>query len=98
MMARLTPHPWKSFLDPLKLADEEAVRVIPRSHLISPLAAKGWDLDVLTNLARGRVWKRDTGHDMMLTEPSWVADRLAATAEWMPGASHRIVSAAPPHL
>jgi pimeloyl-ACP methyl ester carboxylesterase len=88
MMTRLTPHPWKSFLDPLKLANEGAVRAIPSSHLISRLAAMGWDLDALTDLARGRVWTRDTGHDMMLTEPGWVADRLAATAEWMP--AHRI--------
>lgn len=87
MMTRLTPHPWKSFLDPLKLANQESLRTIPTSHLLSPLAAMSWDLDVLTELARGRVWTRDTGHDMMLTEPGWVANRLAATAEWMP--AHR---------
>ena len=84
----MTPHPWKSFLDPLKFANEEAVQAIPSSHLLSQLASTGRDLDMLTNLARGRVWTRDTGHDMMLTEPNWVADRLAATAEWMP--AHRI--------
>ncbi|HWS93787.1 MAG TPA: alpha/beta hydrolase, partial [Mycobacterium sp.] len=88
MTARLTPHPWKSFLDPLRLANEEAVQAIPKSHLISPLAAVGLDLDALTDLAHGRVWTRNTGHDMMLSEPSWVADKLAATAEWLP--AHRI--------
>ena len=87
MVVKLTPHPWKSFLDPIRIPNIEAAQSIPTSHLISPLAAMGWDLDALTDLAHGRVWTRDTGHAMMLTEPGWVADRLAATAEWMP--AHR---------
>jgi hypothetical protein len=26
----------------------------------------------------GRLWELDTGHDMMLIEPGWVADKLVA--------------------
>lgn len=84
MLARLTPHPWKSFLDPLRLANEQAVQGIPQSHLMTPLAASCSDLGGLLDLSGGRVWTRDTGHDMMLTEPGWVADKLAATSEWLP--------------
>jgi hypothetical protein len=28
----------------------------------------------------GRVWDLDTGHDMMITEPEWVAEKLLSVA------------------
>jgi hypothetical protein len=34
------------------------------------------DVDQLRRVSDGRVWDLDTGHDMMLTEPVWVADKL----------------------
>jgi hypothetical protein len=35
---------------------------------------------LLKERAQGRVWDVDTGHDLMLTEPEWVADKLQAIA------------------
>ena len=84
MLPRLTPHPWKCFEQPLQLANEDAVRAIPQSHVLSVLASGCCDIDRLRELARGRVWELQTGHDMMLTEPRLVVDKLVATSEWLP--------------
>ena len=37
-------------------------------------------MDKLRANSEGRVWDIDTGHDLMLTEPQWVADRLEEIA------------------
>jgi pimeloyl-ACP methyl ester carboxylesterase len=84
MLPRLTPHPWKCFEEPLQLASRDAVRAIPQSHVLSLLASSCCDIDRLRDLARGRVWELETGHDMMLTEPRLVVDKLVATSEWLP--------------
>jgi hypothetical protein len=34
----------------------------------------------LGHKANGRLWDVDTGHDMMITEPGWVADKLMLLA------------------
>jgi pimeloyl-ACP methyl ester carboxylesterase len=93
MFRRLTPHPWRCFEQPLQLVSEDAVRAIPQSHVLSVLASSCCDIDHLRELADGRVWQLETGHDMMLTEPVLVADKLAATLEWLPG--HRVDSPRP---
>jgi hypothetical protein len=84
MFPRLTPHPWKCFEQPLHLAHEDALQAIPQSHVISTLASTCCDIDHLRELAQGRVWELQTGHDMMLTEPALIADKLVATLEWLP--------------
>jgi hypothetical protein len=33
MQERLTPHPWKSFTEPLSLADEAAAKKFRRTHI-----------------------------------------------------------------
>jgi hypothetical protein len=38
------------------------------------------DVDGLRRKANGRFWDLDTGHDMMITEPDWVADKLMLVA------------------
>jgi pimeloyl-ACP methyl ester carboxylesterase len=88
MLPLLTPHPWKCFEQPLQLAGEDAVRAIPQSHVLSVLASSCCDIDHLRQLAPGRVWEIQAGHDMMLTEPRLVVDKLLATLEWLPEYRH----------
>lgn len=80
MKARLTPHPWKCFEQPLLLANEAALAQIPQSHLCTTLYMRWRDVDGLRQKANGRLWELDTGHDMMITEPGWVADKLMLVA------------------
>ena len=81
MVARLTPHPWKCFEQPLHLTNEMALRGIPQSHIVctSTLATRDPELMAQARAA-GRVWDIDTGHDLMITEPKAVADVLLEIA------------------
>ena len=81
MQVRLTPHPWNSFTQPLRLADEAAVKRIPRTNINCTetlsrrppeRAARAYEAD--------RVLEIDTGHDLMITEPRSVADMLLSLA------------------
>ncbi len=76
MKARLTPHPWKCFEQPLRLTNEAALAAIPQSHLCTSLFMGFRDVDGLRQKANGRLWDIKTGHDLMITEPDWVADKL----------------------
>lgn len=78
---RFSPQPWKCFAQPLVLRNEKAMRAIPESHLICTSTIPGRDMDLLKERSQGRVWDIDTGHDLMITEPAWVAEKLAAVAE-----------------
>jgi hypothetical protein len=82
--AQVVHHPWKCFEQPLRLVREDALRAIPQCHVIGAPASACCDIDHLRELAEGRVWELQTGHDMMLTEPGLLADKLAATLEWLP--------------
>jgi pimeloyl-ACP methyl ester carboxylesterase len=83
MKPRLTPHPWRCFEDKLVLTNEAAMRAIPESHIICSVTKPGRDMALLLERSQGRVWDIDTGHDLMLTEPDWVAARLADVAATM---------------
>lgn len=78
--ARLTPQPWACFAQKLVLRNEAAMRAIPESHIICTETIPGRDMARLTANSQGRVWDIDTGHDLMLTEPQWVAERLGDVA------------------
>jgi hypothetical protein len=52
------------------------MRATPESHLICTSTIPGRAMEQLRTRAQGRVWDIDTGHDLMLTEPDWVADKL----------------------
>jgi pimeloyl-ACP methyl ester carboxylesterase len=78
--ARLTPQPWACFAQKLVLRDEAAMRAIPESHIMCTETIPGRDMDLLKARSQGRVWDIDTGHDLMITEPQWVADRLEDVA------------------
>ncbi len=73
---RLSPQPWKTFEQKLRLTNEAAMRAIPESHIICSITKPGRDMALLQHRAQGRVWDIDTGHDLMITEPGWVADKL----------------------
>lgn len=75
---RLAPQPWQCFSQKLVLQNEAAMRAIPESHLICTSTIPGRNMELLKARSAGRVWDIDTGHDLMLTEPQWVADRLMA--------------------
>jgi hypothetical protein len=80
MKARLTPHPWKCFEQPLRLTNEAALALIPQSHLCTTLFMRFRDVAGLRQKANGRLWDLNTGHDMMITQPGWVADKLMLLA------------------
>jgi pimeloyl-ACP methyl ester carboxylesterase len=81
MADRLTGHPWRCFEQPLALTNEDALWAIPQYHIVctSTLATRDPQL-VATARAQGRLWDIDTGHDLMITEPKWVADTLMEVA------------------
>lgn len=75
--ARLTPHPWRTFTDPLILSDPEAVARLPRTIVNCPGTLRARTGELLDRYhAADRVWEIDTGHDLMLTEPEATAEML----------------------
>lgn len=47
---------------------------------VSLVMKPGRAMDLLMQRSEGRVWDIDTGHDLMLTEPDWVAEKLLLLA------------------
>jgi pimeloyl-ACP methyl ester carboxylesterase len=75
--ARLTPHPWACFEQPLRLENEAALGAIPQSHIVCTSTIPTRDPALIARArAAGRFWDIDTGHDLMVTEPRAVADAL----------------------
>lgn len=81
MKPKLTPHPWKCFVQKLELEDEAAVRRIPQTYIHCKSLAGGRDIPALMEASEGRVWEIDTGHDLMISEPEAVAEMLLRLAE-----------------
>jgi pimeloyl-ACP methyl ester carboxylesterase len=79
MQSKLSPHPWKCFDTPLVLENEVALWAIPQTHLIcaSTRESRG---TLPGEYYRGPIHAIDTGHDLMITEPQWVTDRLLKVA------------------
>ena len=80
-MERLTPHPWATFEQPLRLGDPERVAALPRAIINctqtlarrDPASRQRWlDADYVREI--------DTGHDLMLSETQAVADMLIEIA------------------
>jgi pimeloyl-ACP methyl ester carboxylesterase len=81
MNGRLTPHPWKCFEQPLRLANEPAVRRIPFTNINASWSFKVRPPESARRASEGdRVWEIDTGHDLMITEPEAVAEMLLRVA------------------
>jgi pimeloyl-ACP methyl ester carboxylesterase len=80
MRARLTPHPWRCFEQPLQLTNEAALQPIRQSHISTTAFMSLRNADKLRQQSDGRVWDIDTGHDLMITEPQKVAELLDGIA------------------
>src|SRR5262245_13973580 len=82
MDERLTGHPWACFEQKLELTNEDALWAIPQYHIVCTSTLATRDLTMIDKArTEGRLWDIDTGHDLMLTEPKWVADTLMEVAE-----------------
>ena len=81
MADRLTGHPWRCFEQKLMLSNEEALWAIPQYHVVceSTIATRDPEL-MRAAAAEGRLWQIDTGHDLMITEPAFVASALREIA------------------
>jgi pimeloyl-ACP methyl ester carboxylesterase len=81
MDERLTAHPWRCFEQELELRNEAALWAIPQFHIVctSTLATRDPEL-VAAARADDRLWHVDTGHDLMITEPHFVAHTLQQIA------------------
>lgn len=76
-MERLTPHPWATMEQPLRLANPDAVAILPRAMLNCAQTLARRDPAVRGRWLSGSVVHEiDTGHDLMLTEPEAVATFL----------------------
>ena len=81
MDERLTGHPWACFAQKLNLANEEALWAIPQYHIVCDSTLATRDADMIGSArAEGRLWHIDTGHDLMITEPAFVAAALEEIA------------------
>jgi pimeloyl-ACP methyl ester carboxylesterase len=81
MAGKLTPHPWKSFEQALRLTNEPAVRQIPRTDIhCTPASRLPEPARRERARAADRVWEIDTGHDLMITEPQALAEMLLRLA------------------
>ena len=79
--ARLTGHPWKCFEQKLRLANEDALWAIPQYHIVCESTIPTRDKDMIeTARAERRLWHVDTGHDLMITRPEFVAGALLEIA------------------
>jgi pimeloyl-ACP methyl ester carboxylesterase len=78
---RLTPHPWKTFTQPLRLLHPERVSRIPRTVINCTATLKVRDSRNRDRWFEGdRVWEVDAGHDLMLLQPDAVAAMLLRLA------------------
>jgi len=81
MADRLTGHPWKCFEQPLELTNEASLWAIPQYHIVCTSTLATRDPALMDQArAEGRLWDIDTGHDLMITEPEAVAQRLLEVA------------------
>ena len=82
MLPRLRPQPWRTFDEPLVLANPQGVARLPRTVINCPstLAARGVNEKLDRYFVGDRVWELDTGHDTMITEPEKTAEMFLRLA------------------
>jgi pimeloyl-ACP methyl ester carboxylesterase len=81
MDERLTGHPWACFEQKLVLRDPARVAALPTYHIVCSSTVPTWDREMVAAAkAAGRFWEVDTGHDLMVTEPGFVAGALEQVA------------------
>lgn len=78
---RLTGHPWACFETKLHLKNPDALAAIPQFHIVCASTTDTRDPEIIAAAkAAGRFWEIDTGHDLMITEPDFVAKALTEVA------------------
>ncbi len=82
MKPKLTPHPWKCFEQKLVLNNEAVMRKIPQSFIVCSSHMNDPSRAALKALSNGRFWEIDTGHDLMISEPEAVAEKLLKLASF----------------
>lgn len=81
MKPRLAPHPWACMTTPLRLANEAAVMVLPRTSInCTPTLAIRPKEYLHRTLEADFLFEIDTGHDLMISEPIAVAQMLDEVA------------------
>jgi pimeloyl-ACP methyl ester carboxylesterase len=81
MAERLTGHPWRCFEQKLKLTDEDALGAMSQYHIVCESTLATRDPELMERArSEQRLWQVDTGHDLMITEPQFVADALMEIA------------------
>ncbi len=81
MDARLTGHPWRCFEQKLALRNEDALWALPQYHIVCESTVATRDTALIERArSEGRFWSIDTGHDLMITEPDFVAHALLQVA------------------
>jgi pimeloyl-ACP methyl ester carboxylesterase len=81
MKSKITPQPWKTFTQKLRLQDEAALRRISRTNINCTQALRSSEPEARARQLDGdQLFEIDTGHDLMITEPRAVADMLLAAA------------------
>ena len=79
--ARLTPHPWKTYDQPLVLRNGDAAFRLPRTNINCTQSLRSAEGSGVFRQTEGdRNFEIDTGHDLMLTEPDRVAEMLLEIA------------------
>ncbi|MCB2073484.1 MAG: alpha/beta fold hydrolase [Novosphingobium sp.] len=77
----LTPHPWKCFVEPLRLKDAAGMAAVPRTSIDCIESGNRRDPEMNARAkAADRCWEIDTGHDLMISEPRATADMLLRVA------------------
>jgi pimeloyl-ACP methyl ester carboxylesterase len=81
MDARLTGHPWRCFEQKLDLRNEGKLWALPQYHIVCESTVATRDPALIEEArGRGRFWSIDTGHDLMIIEPDFVARALLEVA------------------
>jgi pimeloyl-ACP methyl ester carboxylesterase len=81
LRAKMVPHPWLAFAEPLRLQNGDAAWTIPRSNINCTMNLRNSaGADRARQVDGQRNFEIDTGHDLMMTEPDKVTAMLLEIA------------------
>jgi pimeloyl-ACP methyl ester carboxylesterase len=82
LRAKMVPHPWKCFDEPLVLKNGRSAFELPRTNInCSANLRNSAAADRANQVSGDRNYEIDTGHDIMVTEPDWLTATLIEIAE-----------------
>lgn len=89
LRAKMVPHPWKAFEERLYFVNGDAALQVPRTNInCSANLRNSAVADRDKQLGGDRNYEIDTGHDIMVTEPAWLMEKLVEIAN-APAPSHK---------